>query len=648
MRLQNTLLVRYIAEHPGITSQDAGNHFKTTSRTILNHIKQANSSMGGFANIDRQPDGGYTLSVEDEAMFDAWLDRAERLSEANISSAQHQRVTYLLNDLLLRPDWVTISTLASILNVSQQSISNDLKTVEQLLKRSNLKLWKRPHYGIKVVGSEMNRRLLLANLAISQTDVLDSKRLPHDWHQLIATVDRCVEETLAEDRFVIRSPSRQNLLMHIAIALIRIQEDCYAPMASSQLSSIKAMPEFKMAAHIVQKIEAETSIKLPDQEIAYIAIHLAGKQEITEQSSEDGNLVISDGIWTVVGEMLEAVWKAFRFDFRSDLELQMNLARHLVPLSVRLTFHLNMDNPLLADIKTRSPLPYAMALETAPILKRHYGSTPSEDETGYLALAFALAIERQRTEAPKKRILIVCATGAGSARLLEHRYRQEFGNALSSITTCDVAHVNDIDFQDIDYVFTTVPIERTLPVPVREVRFFLEAQDISDIKRVLSAQAGECPAIRFFDRRLFFPHQSISSQREVIEFLCTQAKRVYELPDTFTDLVMEREQIVATSFGNSVAMPHPSRMVSTQTFVSVALLDQPIMWGQHPVSAVFLVSIADKESAELASFYDSLSSLMADETAIRALLHDQTWETLATLLDSERIPSSQGGEYHDR
>ena len=71
---------------------------------------------------------------------------------------------------------------------------------------------------------------------------------------------------------------------------------------------------------------------------------------------------------------------------------------------------------------------------------------------GYLALAFALAIERQNTELPKKNILIVCASGKGSAQLLHYRYRQEFGSYVGRIETCDVSNVKKVDFKDIDYV----------------------------------------------------------------------------------------------------------------------------------------------------------------------------------------------------
>ena len=48
-----------------------------------------------------------------------------------------------------------------------------------------------------------------------------------------------------------------------------------------------------------------------------------------------------------------------------------------------------MDNPMLPDIKTRFPLAYSMAAGTSQVLERHFGSQPSDEELGYIAMAFA-------------------------------------------------------------------------------------------------------------------------------------------------------------------------------------------------------------------------------------------------------------------
>lgn len=185
------------------------------------------------------------------------------------------------------------------------------------------------------------------------SDVVDSA-LSGEWGssvtmQLIAD---CVERVTVAEGFTVNSLLYQNLLVHIAVALLRIEHGCYVPIDPHRLSSMRGTREFAVAQMIAHAIADKTGIILPDEEAAYIAIHLAGKQTLYAPEDDRG-LVISDEVWDLVSRMLELVWQAFRFDFRGDLELRMNLARHIVPLSVRLRYNMKLKNPMLADIKRR-------------------------------------------------------------------------------------------------------------------------------------------------------------------------------------------------------------------------------------------------------------------------------------------------------
>ena len=92
-------------------------------------------------------------------------------------------------------------------------------------------------------------------------------------------------------------------------------------------------------------------MSMPREEVAFIAIHLLGRGTGVP---EKGSAVISDEMWEIASEMVRAVNDEFRFDFSGDLELRMNLARHIGPLGYRLEYHMHMDNPMLPDIKTVS------------------------------------------------------------------------------------------------------------------------------------------------------------------------------------------------------------------------------------------------------------------------------------------------------
>ncbi len=315
----------------------------------------------------------------------------------------------------------------------------------------------------------------------------------------------------------------------------------------------------------------------------------------------------------------------------------MNLARHIGPLGYRLEYHMHMDNPMLSDIKTRFPLAYSMAAGTSQVLERHFGSQPSDEELGYIAMAFALALEQQADQPRRKRILIVCASGAGSARMLEHQYRKQFGMYIDSIETCDVARVGTFDFSHIDYVFTTVPLNVKLPVPVREADFFLETSDVNAIRKVLSDDTAQSDSVSsFFSRALFFNRVEASSKQAVLRYLSERAVESGRVDAQFAQEVAERESASATSFGNGVAMPHGMHPLSAEAFVTVGLLEHPILWDEygHEVDIVFMVSFARSGGDEARILSSLLAEIFMDRQGVERLRERRSWHELMALVQA--------------
>lgn len=622
-------LIDIIEAHPDIDPVDLAERFSVSDRSVRTYVRKTNEVLGSCAQIEKRRGGGYSLRILNASAFAALRARDVHAGQDAIPTTPEARVDYLLNDLLSRADWITVDDLANILFVSRNVVTNDLKQVAATLDRFGLVLEKRPHYGIRVTGPEMSRRLCLANLTLDGI-------IGAGGSASLDVIARCVSESLVEEDFQINSAAYQNLLVHIAVAVERIRANCYVPMEPEHLERLRSTPEYLIAKKVAASVERELTVELPEEEIGYIAIHLAGKQTLyTPGSDADANLVISDEVWNVVTRMLEMVWSAFHFDFRNDLELRMNLARHIVPLSVRLRYRLRIDNPLLSDIKQRFPVAYSMALESSCILAEEYGNALSEDEVGYIALAFALAIERQKSDRPRKNILVVCASGQGSARLLEWRYRQEFGTWLDSIETCDVAHVASRDLTGIDYVFTTVPLERKLPVPVREVKYFLDDEDVNSVRRILSGEAAAAaPLAAYFDERLFLGALDAEDKDGALDALCARVAEVHNVPGDFRALVQRREELAQTCFGNLVAMPHPVTPVTTSTFVAVAVLNHSVSWNGQEVRAVFLVSVSSLRDQKLDAFYRGMARLLTSREAIQKLVSNPDFATLLDVIDT--------------
>ena len=597
-----------------------------STRTIRTYIARLNDMLGDQARIEMKNAPRYRLTDADKAVLEKVTEHG-LLCGAGESGSPRGRIDVLMSLLLIRSSWVIIDELAKELYVSRTTAAEDLKRAVSYFDIFNLVIERKPHHGICVSGNESDRRRCLASLLLESG--FGERSAFGISIEDVSSIESSLREAAEHADFRLNSAAFRNLLVHVVAGVLRAKFDSPAPVDNDTLATIRNSREYRVASVASQFISERLNVRLPDQEVAYIAIHLAGRQRLDNAAGQPiDSIVISDEVWSFVTMMVERIWQLFRFDFRDDLELRMTLAQHMVPLSVRLRFKMRIENPLLTDIKSCYPLAWAMAVEASSVPEDAFGAVLSEEEKGYLALDFAYALERHAHGGKRKSILIVCASGAGSAKLLEHRYRREFGAYLECIKTCDVASVSHIDFSNIDYVFTTVPLGRKLPVPIREVGFFLDDSDILTVREALSHNTSEkLPS--YFDRRLFLSHFDATDKVSALDALCELASHVANVPESFRELVEEREKAGATTFGNRVAMPHPMVACSQRTFVVVALLEQPISWAPNVnIEAIFLVSVSRGGDDSLQDFYDRMARLLTSAEAVDELISQRSFEAL--------------------
>ena len=640
MRQQEARIVTYVRDHEGVSPADLAGVLGVSTRTLRTHVRRINDQLVDVAVIELRPRAGYRLIVRDDEALEAALAVPTGLDLAG--STPSERASHLMVDLLLRPGWVTLDELAHTYYLSRSTVSSDLRLVREELARHDLSLESRPHHGLRVAGPELARRLCLAELVVrtgaDQGAVPDSLVAALSGRVPTEVVARCLDEALAETGFSVNPMATQNLVVHLSIAVMRTQDGNTVPVVPATLEELRGSRALEAARAFAERLEASLAVTLPEGEVAYVAMHLSGRETLLFPEAalaDETGLVVSDEVWSLVAQMVDRAGRAFGFDFSGDLELRMNLARHVAPLVVRLRHGMHISNPLLAETRTRFPLAWAIALDSSSVLAEALDASISANEVGYLALAFELAIERQRTGRAKKRILVVCASGQGSARMLEHLWRRQFADSVEEVVVADAAHLDLVDLTGIDYAFTTVPLPVVLPIPVCEVRFFLDEADVTRVRKLLGRASG---ATGRFDEGLFWPHLAFATKAEALDELCARVRATGLVDPSFRELVWRREEAMCSSFGNDVAMPHPMEPTSERAFAAVGLLDEPLDWGGGaPVRAIFLVSTSEEPHEEVEGFFSALADLLVDEGAVAHIVADQRWEALLEELESHGL-----------
>lgn len=612
------------------TGMQISQSLKVSEKTARTRIKELNEVLKKHgADIVSKKRFGYQLHIVNQVRFqEFYANVMDKENESLSPTTSSERVPYILAYLLNRVEYIRIEDLCDFLFVSRNTLTADLKKVEYILNSYHLQLERRPNYGIMVKGSEFSRRVCLANGLIKWggLEIGNVKK-----QQECSVLGGILLDITDRHKIVMTEISFESLINHLYITIERIKRNFGIVFEENIERDILGKDIIRISEEMAEEIKEQLEIVFDHNEILYLAVHLSAK--IAHRGDFGSNMVIPGKIDELVLRMLNTVYEVFKFDFRRNLELRMSLNQHMVPLDIRLTFGIPLKNPILEQIKKEYALAYTLASGACMVLREHYKREIAEDEIGYFALLFALALEKQDKTIEKKNIVIVCASGKGSSQLFIYKYKQAFGQYIDHIYECTVYDLADFDFsgKHIDYVFTTIPIGREVPVPIFEVNLFLNNKDILSYRKLFLRGSNEF-LHKYYKRELFLPCLASETKEEVIEKLCVHTEQLFHLPDGFYEAVMKREKLGQTDFGNLAAIPHPYKVMTEDNFVTVAVLEHPIWWGHNEVRVVFLIALSMEKDADVERFYQITTNLLFDVEKIESLISRPEFENLFGLL----------------
>lgn len=615
------------------TALEIAKTLDVSEKTTRNRIKDLSDRLKGFgATIESKPKNGYRLKILDEAKFAKYL-HFEYEEKDKIPVTSSERVLYILAFLLNRDDYIKLEELCDFLYISRNTLTADLKKVEYIMNIYHLLLERKSNYGILVIGKEIDKRICLANSLVKRSGIMLKDYKKQQEQQKIGDI---ILEVINKYKMRISEISLESLIIHTYIALGRIRRKFSIEISREKIEKLVGEEAMMASKDISVLLEERMQVVLGEDETAYLALHLGAKLSSNSFKKYGTNVVISGEIDELVLCMIDTVYKGFKIDFRDNLELRMSLNQHMVPFNIRMQYAIPLKNPLIQEIKKEYAFAYTIAATACTVLNEYYKTNIVEDEIGYFAMLFALALEKKDKKIEKKNILVVCASGKGTTQLFIYKYKQAFGKYINNIYECTAYELESFPFdeKDIHYVFTTVPINCKVPIPVFEVNLFLEHKDIATYSELFEMGSNEF-LHKYYKKSLFLTNIEANTKEEVIRFMCEHTSNYYDIPSNFYDVVMKREELGQTDFGNLVAIPHPYQVITKESFVTVGILKEPIWWGHNDVQVVFLIAISVEEDADIERFYQLTTKLLFDGSDMEYLIANPEFEVLMNLLSKK-------------
>ncbi len=625
-----------------IKSEDLCTQLNIRPRTLREDIRIYKDTIEKEAGciIQSKPNAGYCLNIFDDELYNQFLQKLLQEESKNqyiIPVHQEDRINYIIRYFLSQQDYIKLDDLADEIYVSRSTLNADIKEVKERLSYFSLTLTSKVGKGIKINGKEKDIRSCIAQYFYHSDNYdqqymqgmgIQSDFIEEDAYTFIKSL---LYDTISKHKFKLTDFGFQNLTIHIMIAIRRIIGHSYVEDLVPNSERFKDRLESTIAKELAIGLHNYFGINIPASEIHYMTIHLMGKQALEHTDSQ---LMIDEETLQITNEIILKINQTFIIDFSNDFELFSMLVFHIQPLLNRLRYGLKLSNPLTTQIKKDTPMAFEIAIVAGHIITEKTGYTMIDSELSYLALHFALALERLK-KPHKKNVIIVCASGAGSSQILLYKIKTKFKDYLGDVLVTEAYKLPDINQEDYDIILSTIPIPFETKIPVAVVQYYLNDENISYLEKVLIKDDHDADFIKScFRKEFFYNNIEAKTKEDVLTYMCEKINDIHPLPKNFKELILERELVSSTELGNRVATPHPIQLVMDDTFVAVGILDKPIKWDKQQVKFVFLLCIQKETNEALSIFNEVLSSFIINPEHLNELEKYPYFETIKAYIDS--------------
>lgn len=614
------------------------NRYGVSTRTIRTDISAINTVLNPHgAKIEMERNVGYHLTVSDKNEYQKLInDISTTTAEIPLGSAP-QRIDYLLIRLLFSDSFISKQTLAHELSVEESTLDNYIRTVRHILQAYDLDYINQRGRGIKISGSELNKRECFSNEAITRDHQTYIKGFTQKEIALFNDIDLelitdIVTKQMKRHAIEATDYGFKNLLLHVAIVVHRALHDQHV-VVSTVLPYSQTTSQF--VVDICTDIEQKMNISLPVSEQQYLSAHTAANTS-SEQTAINQPLVTA-----CIQDALEIIYNEYGFDLRNDNALHSNLMNHIVSIlqSKRHNETNHSRNLLVNTIRRTYPLAFEITLSSVMRAFHPQGIEFSEEDISFIALHIGIAIERSSLAIHQpKRTLIVCSFGNAAAKLLESRIETYFDKQLEIVGSCSYQEYLTISMKHVqtyELVISTVQLD-SKEIPVVIVDFRLQNQDLKLLSKFLEELSSQDSkdARRFFSRDTFHIYEKPVDKQTILHDMCrTLSDSVYDSQRLY-ESVMEREDMADTAMDELFAIPHPLRSQATKSQVAVALIRNPVAWSTlgTAVRIVFLLAIKQGDRIGLEKLYDLSLCITNNEEMRTRLTQVTTYEQFISCL----------------
>lgn len=635
-RQKELLRIMLVHEEGVLHIKELAEQLNCAEKTVRNDLDRIEEYLGEYPEISviRKPGLGISIEGSDE-------ERSKILQGilSGEAKSNEERLFEMAFQLLTSHKPVTLQHFADLYYVPKTAIKKDIETISDWLMRYELEIVSKPRVGNLIQGPELKKRNALAQLSELNPSAQYDKNVVLDLflpYEIMVVKNAILE---MQHTFSIAFPEEavNSLLVHALVMVKRTRQRAPIFVQDSEKQDASRRKEYRYAEFLFASLESSFGMKFPEEERVYFTWHLVSSKRVNEGVQQA--LEMEEETEKLVQLVIEKMGSLTLIGFEEDVVLADGLAVHMHSVLNRIKFGFPITNPLLFNIKKMYPYMFNMVMLALDDAKDLHGVKIPEDEAAYIVLHFQASIERLEKKRDKKRkAVIVCHMGIGMSHLLEAKIEQQYQN-IDILACIGRTELNGyLEENQADFVISTIPLERISlehivisPLFAQEDKKKL-SQFVESLEQKQIDHNGNDLFTSFLSEELVFFNVKKEHRYEVVEMLAAALFSKGHVSLEYIHSAVNRERSSETAIGGGIAIPHGNPDMVQRSALAVAVMEEPILWGNERVTLVFMLAISKQNQGDIRGIIGRISALSETPLIVHALTGSKDYKEFLTLL----------------
>lgn len=431
-----------------ITIGDLAQKYEVSQRTIRNDLNAIEAMLKEHQLESLQLEkGGWIRCAESFPELLHFLDEKD-FYEYRLSKEERKRIASAL--LVNASGFLTLLELAEYMSVSRATIIGDLDTIKAFIQENNLNVHSHPSKGLRIEGSESQKRIFLMNLIHQdpkgeEKDLVE-KLLVSD-SELKGVIGKILYEQEHRYESFLGDQSFQKILMYLVIMTCRIQQGKYI-----EQQEYDGNRKYEMAAAILKYVSQYCRIAVNEDEVFFLCELLASSRYIKQKFSDQDSFRMQ----MVARMFIEQVSEAIGMDLNGDYDFFENLSNHMEAVfgSIPITYD---KNPVIDQVLEEHQEIRRIVESKSSVIEEAIGRKITQEELSYIIVHVCAAIERKKNKEISFQVIVACHAGIGTSQLLLEKLKKQFNFQILDVVSSHEA--KNLTPDQADFVISTVPLK---------------------------------------------------------------------------------------------------------------------------------------------------------------------------------------------